>query len=251
MSSYPAGGGGGRAKSRIVIDVDKIAPASKGGARRRGRARKVLGIGALVALGLIVAGVVGGLLWWRSYQKGPEYSLALLVDAARRDDLQGVEQLVDSDRVAEGLAPQVVEKLTGIQLAGANVAAARQQLEALMPQVMPRIREGVRDEVARGVKAASEKIDRRIPVSLLAIGMKRYAEVKAEGDTATVMLSAEGHQMELQMQRNGDRWKLVNVRDDALASAIAARVAPNLAPVKPPDKPAPSKKPTRHGAATQ
>lgn len=250
MSSYP-GGGGGRAKSRIVIDVDKVAAASKGGARRKGRARKVLGVGALVALGLLVAACVGGYVWWRGYQKGPEYSLALLVDAARRDDLQAVDQMVDSDRVADGLAPQVVEKLTGIQLAGQNVAAARQQLEALMPQVMPRIREGVRDEVARGVKAASEKIDKRIPTFLLAVGMKRYAEVKQEGDAASVVLDAQGHQMQVEMQRNGDRWKVVGVKDDALAASIAARVAPNLAPQKPPDKPTQSKKPPRRGAATQ
>ena len=114
MSSHPAGGGGGRPKSRIVIDVDKVAADAKGRTRRGGRARKALGVGALVTLGLLAAAAVGGYLWWRSYQKGPEYSLALLVDAARRDDLRAVDEMVDSDRVADGLAPQVVENLTGV-----------------------------------------------------------------------------------------------------------------------------------------
>ena len=247
MSSFQTGQGGGRAKSRIVIDVDKVRQDAKGGARRGGRARKVIGVGALVALGVVVAAGVGGYLWWRSYQKGPAYSLALLVDAARRDDLQAVDGLVDSDRVADGLAPQVVEKLTGGAVAGLNVGAARPALEAAMPQVMPRIREAVRDEVARGVKAASEKIDKRVPFVLLALGMRRYADVKEEGEAATVALDAEGHTMEVGMQRDGDRWKVVNVKDDAVVSSIAARVAPNILLPKPQEKPTPSK-PSRRSA---
>lgn len=242
--STPSTGRGGR--SRIVIDVDKLRQES-GGRRRAGgagRGRRALTITALVAGGLVVAALAGAYLWWSSYKRSPEYSLALLVDAAQRDDLAAVEQLLDGDAVAQSLAPQVVEKLTGAAPAQGAVAAARPQIEAAMPQLIPRVREGVRDEVARGVKAASEQLGGRVPFFVLALGMKRYTDVRQDSDgTAHVTLTAEGRTMELGMRQEGERWKVASIKDDALVSSIAARVAPALPAPRPAATPTPRPRP--------
>jgi hypothetical protein len=220
----------GRGKSRIVIDVERARAEAQ---QRRGARgpRNKLSVAALVALGLLLVALVGAYAWWRSYQKGPAYSLALLVDAARRDDLQAVESLVDADRVAQGFVPQVIEKLTreGTPLP----PQARAQVTAALPQLLPRVRETVREEIARGVKAAAgEAADTSFV--LLALGIPRAAEIKEEGDAATAAFNREGKQTELSLQRNGDRWKVVTVKDDDLAFGIAQRLAASIPQGPPP-----------------
>jgi len=219
-------------KSRIVIDVEKAR--AKAGAGRRGRrARRSLSIALLVVVGLLVVGLVGAYAWWRSYQKGPAYSLALLVDAARRDDLAGVESLIDGDRVAQAFIPQVIEKLTG---AGAALPPdARQRVTAAMPMLLPRVRETVREEIARGMKAAAAQVG-DTSFTLLALGIPRAAEIKEDGDAATAIFAREGKQTELAMQRSGERWKVVSVKDDELASGIAQRLAASIPPSQPPQQ---------------
>jgi hypothetical protein len=156
------------------------------------------------------------------------------VDAARRDDVQAVESLIDADRVAQGFVPQVIEKLTGAGTALPPEARAR--VTAALPQLLPRVRETVREEIARGMKAAAgEAADTSFIV--LALGIPRVAEVKEEGDAATATFAREGKQTELAMQRSGDRWKVVNVKDDDLASGIAGRLAASIPQGPPPPPP--------------
>lgn len=217
-------------KSRIVIDVEKARAAAHVGRRGR-RVRRPLSIAALVVVGLLLVALVGAYAWWQSYKKGPAYSLALLVDASRRDDVQAVEPLIDSDRIAQGFVPQVIEKLTG---EGAALPPdARARVTNALPQLLPRVRETVREEVARGVKAASAgAADTSFVV--LALGIPRVANIKEEGDAATATFAHEGKQTELLLQRSGDRWKVVGVKDDDLASGIAQRLASSIPQSPPP-----------------
>ncbi len=122
MSQAPPGPKG-RGKSRIVIDVAKVQAEARaargrgrlgfgrrGGGRGAGR-RSRLPVVGLAALALILALLAGGYFWWQGYRRSPPYSLALLIDAAQHDDVRRVEELIDSDRVAEGFVPQVLDKL--------------------------------------------------------------------------------------------------------------------------------------------
>ncbi len=239
MSGTGAGRGG---KSRIVIDVESVRQqhqSRRSRGRGMGRGAKVLSITALVVAGLAALIIAGGFFWWRSYQRTPSYSLALLVDAAQRDDLRAVEELLDADRVAEGFVPQVVGRLTSGG-ANLNAAAVEQQARQIAPQLAPRVRESVRDEVARGVKSFAEKAGGNLPFVLLAAGIGRYADVTEEGDTAKVNFNIEGRApLELLMQRSEERWKIVTIKDESVASSIAARIAPSIAAPAP--APAPQK----------
>jgi hypothetical protein len=240
MTQPPASRG---ARSRIVIDVARAqAEARRKSPRRFGRAGRFLSIGALAAAALVLVLLVVGYAWWQGYKKSPAYSLALLVDAAQRNDVQTVDALVDSDSVAQGFIPQVIDNL-----AGANVAVppqARAQLTAALPQLLPRVRETMRDEIARSVKDFSKNASGRVPFFVSALGMRSLADVKQQGDAASVTVKAGDRPVELSMRRDGERWRVVTVKDERLAGEIAARLASSL----PASTPAQPQNQTRHKA---
>jgi len=229
MSSSQMPAGRGR-KSRIVIDVAQAQAEARSRKRGPGRTKRILMLGALAVAGVLLLILVGGYAWWQSYRKSPAYSVALLLDAAQRDDIQAVESLIDSDRVAQGFVPQVIEKLTGGGAAGSAQISAlpRGVITAALPQLLPRVRETMREEIARGLKGFSESAGGQRPFILLALAVPRVAEIKEEGDAASVAFKAGERQVELMMQRDGERWKVVSVKDDELAAGIAARLASSL-----------------------
>ena len=236
------GGQGGRRqkKSRIVIDVAQAqAEARARGRGRYGRAKRVLTIVVVVALALVVVVAAGAYAWWQSYTKGPAYSLALLLDASRRDDLPTVETLISADQIAQGFIPQVIDKLAagGVQLPP-NVQ--RGQLSAAIPQLIPRVSETMREEIARAMKAVAAEVGENTPTPLLALGISRAAEIREDGDAATATFKSGERAMELSLRRDGERWKVVTVKDDALATDIATRLAASLPP--PPAAPPPRRR---------
>jgi hypothetical protein len=214
-------------KSRIVIDVDRVrAEARAKSARRFGRAGRFMSVTGLVVVGLVLVLLVGSYVWWQGFKKSPPYSLALLVDAAQHDDVQAVESFIDADQIAQGFIPQVIDNLAG---AGSTLPPqARASLTTALPQLLPRVREGVRDEIARGLKNISQNESSRLPFFVKALGVRQAATVAERGDAATVTVKAGERTVELSMRRDGERWKVVTVKDQQLASEIAARLASSL-----------------------
>jgi hypothetical protein len=217
-------------KSRIVIDVDRVraeaAQKRAGRFGRAGRMGRVLGVTGLVVVGLLLVALVGSYAWWQSFKKSPPYSLALLLDAAQRDDVQAVETMIDADQIAQGFVPQVIENLAG---AGSPISPqARASLTAALPALLPRVRETMRDEIARSLKNFSQDDSRSAPFFVKALGVRQAADVEENGDAATVKLGVGDRPVELSMRRDGERWKVVTVKDPQLATDIAARLATSL-----------------------
>jgi hypothetical protein len=230
-------------KSRIVIDVERVRAeaAQKKRAGRLGRAGRALGVTGLVVLGLLLVLLVGSYAWWQSFKKSPPYSLALLLDAAQHDDVQGVETLIDADQIAQGFVPQVVENLAG---AGSQLPPqARATLTATLPALLPRVRETMRDEIARSLKGVGQGDSSQTPFFVKALGVRQMTDVNEREDVADVKLKAGERQVDLSMRRDGERWKVVTVKDPQLASEIAARLAASL----PAAQPQPQNQPRRRG----
>jgi hypothetical protein len=192
-------------------------------------------------LGVVLVAVAGTYAWWRSYKRSPAYSLALLVDAAQHDDAQGVESLIDADQIAQGFVPQVIDNLAG---AGSPLAPqARASLSTALPALLPRVRETMRDEVAREVKGfAKEDAASRVPFFVKALGVRQATSVTERGDAATVTLKASERPVELAMRRDGERWKVVTVKDAQLATEIATRLAASLPVSQQPTPPPPRRR---------
>src|SRR5678816_3172385 len=71
------------------------------------RAWKIAGI---VVLSLLAIAGVSGYLYYRSFKDTPQYSLALLVDAAKRDDKKTIAELVDTDAVVDDFVAQIMDR---------------------------------------------------------------------------------------------------------------------------------------------
>jgi hypothetical protein len=229
--------GGGR-RSRIVIDVARAqGEGRKSKGWRSGPVGRYLSLTALIIIGVVLVLLFSMYAWWRSFERSPAYSLALLVDAAQRDDTQTVDSLINPDKIAEGFIPQVMEKLSG---AGSTIPPqVRPQLNAVLSQQLPRVRETMRDEVARGLKGLRGGDTSSTPFFVKALGVRALADVREQGDTAAVAVKSEGRALDLTMMREGERWRVVTIKDDQLATDIAARLAssiPNAAqqPAPPP-----------------
>jgi hypothetical protein len=234
--------GGGR-RSRIVIDVARAQGEARKGKRwRASRAGRYLSVTALVIIGVVLVLLVATYAWWRGFEKSPAYSLALLVDAAQRDDTQTVESLIDADAISQGFIPQVLDRLAG---QGSQLSPqARAALPNVIPQLIPRVRETMRDEVARNLTELSKDDSGRTPFFVKALGVRGMTDVREQGDAATVAVKREGRALDLTMKREGDRWRVVTIKDDQLATDIAARLATSI----PTNAPAPTQpQPRRKG----
>jgi len=230
--------GGGR-RSRIVVDVSRAqaeAQRKKGGGF--GRVGRYLSVTALVVIGVLLVLLAAGYAWWRSFEKSPAYSLALLVDAAQRDDKQAVESMIDADQIAQGFIQPVLDKLAG---QGSTLTPqARASLPNVIPQLIPRVRETMRDEIARNLKELRGGDTSNTPFVVKALGVRGLTDVREQGDSATVAVKSDARPLDLTMKREGDRWRVVNVKDDRLATDIAARLAtsiPASAPAPTPNQP--------------
>ena len=220
-------------RSRIVIDVDRARAEAraKKGRGFAGRAGRVLGVTGLIVVAVLLVLLVGSYMWYQGFKQSPPYSLALLLDAAQHDDVQAVETLIDADQIAQGFVPQVIDNLagTGSQLP----PQARASLTATLPTLLPRVRETMRDEIASGLKELRGEDTSSTPFFVKALGVRRMTTVVERGDAATVTVKAGQRPVELSMRRDGERWKLVAVKDPQLASDIATRLAASL-PAQPP-----------------
>ncbi len=223
-------------KSRIVVDVERVqAEAREKRARRLGRAGRVLGVTGLVVVAVLLVLLVGSYMWYQGFKKSPPYSLALLLDAAQHDDVGAVETMIDSGQIADGFAPQVIESLTG---PGSSLPPqVRASATAAIPQLLPRVRETMRDEIARSLKGLRQDDSSNMPFFVKALGVRQMADVNERGDAADVKLDAGGRSVELSMRRDGERWKVVTVKDPQLASEIAARLASSLPAGNQPQQP--------------
>lgn len=212
-------------RKRIVINLEKartvahIPPKGSRGA-------KILGIIAVVLIVLILGAVIGGYLWWQSYKTSPAYTLALLVDASQRNDQAAFDEIVDTDKIVDNFIPQVTEKALG-RLGSLLTASKRKEIEALVPTLMPQAKKQVREEVAKRAGEISARVGDK-PFFLIALGVPYVADINEDGDNATAKVKLNDREVELMMQRNGERWKIVGVKDDVMARNIVDKIAKNL-----------------------
>jgi hypothetical protein len=212
-------------RNRIVIELQsakqpsrKVESAYATPSPKRGRLGKILAfIGGLVVLGLLCV-VVGAYFWWSSYKQKPAYTIALVVDAVQRNDMKTFDTLVDTDKVVDNFMPQFTDTTTG-KFASLIPPGFRKQVETLIPQVLPAVKQQVHDQVAQQVKELSERAQGK-PFLLIALGIPWIATVDQKGDNANVVIETKGRVTELTMQRNGELWKIVAVKDDQMTQHI-------------------------------
>jgi hypothetical protein len=180
----------------------------------------------IIVTSLVVVGGVSLLLYYQSLKDTPQYSLALLVDAAKRDDQQTINDLIDINAIAEDFMPQIVTK--AVELYGRGIPETIvQKISVIAEPIMPAIKDRARAQLAKVIRDRTEKYG-NVPFFAMVLGADRYLDVTVTGDTATVRSKSSDNPLELKMRKFGDRWKVVGVHDDELAASIARSIGQQI-----------------------
>ena len=215
-------------RKRIVINLDQ--PVASGGQRYSAkRARRWPKVVAILLV-LIVIGVVGlvvaGFFWWRHYQTTPEYSLALIIDAAQHGDMVEFAKQVDDDAVARNLVSDVSKKASDRYGVALN-ASLQRQIDFMIPSLIPRLKDTIHQEVANEIKEIAAKSEPR-PFIIVAIAVQKLVTINTEGDNARATAQMPNRKIELALQRNGDRWKVTELKDEVLVQRVVDSVMKDL-----------------------
>ena len=218
-------------KKRIVINLDQ--PGASLGAQprssRSGRGRrwpKVLAIlaGLLVLIVLVVAS--GVFFWWRHYQTTPAYSLALIIDAAQRNDMAAFNNQIDNDAVAKNLLASVREKAS-VRYGIALNDALQRRIDGMLPGLLPQLKDRINTEVAKEIKEFSARAESK-PFPLVVLAVSSIAKINTDGDNARAIAAIPDRSIELGLRRDGDRWKVVDFKDDVVIERVVDSVMKDL-----------------------
>jgi hypothetical protein len=213
-------------KPAVVKENASFLPREETPKKKRSRAGKVLGVlGILLVAFLLVAGL-GGYFYWQSVKPTPQYSLALLVDAARRDDNQQIAQLVDTEAVVDSFVPQITDK--AVELYGRNLPPAQiMKVKESAAPLMPAIKQRAKEELPRVIREKTQPFE-SAPWWTIALFASRAVEIRTENDMAYVKSKIPEREIEVTMRRNGDLWKIIAIKDEPLARRIAEKIGQEL-----------------------
>ena len=209
--------------------VSKELPVQLGGyakPARRSRLKKIalIALGSLLAIALVAG--TGFYFYWQSLKTTPQYSLALIVDAAKRNDQATVNRLVDIDAVVDDFVPQITDK--AIELYGRGLPpVVIQQVARVAGPVMPAVKDRAREELPGAIRQKTSEFG-YVPFEAMVLGAERYLDILVTGDDATVKSLVPDQAFEVRMKRHGTEWKIVAVKDDKLATNIAQRVGQEI-----------------------
>ncbi|MFL6375163.1 MAG: hypothetical protein ACJ73D_10895 [Pyrinomonadaceae bacterium] len=185
-----------------------------------------LKITAIAAAALVVLAGGAFLLYYQSLKKTPQYSLALLIDAARRNDKDQFAQLIDTDAVVDDFVDQVMDR--AVDLYGRGVPqVVIDKARGLTGPILPIIKSQAHDRLAAAIKVRTQKFA-NVPFFVMAFAADRYLQIDVNGDIATVHSKIEDRPLDIKMKRNGDRWQVVSVKDDQLATDVARSIGQEL-----------------------
>jgi len=219
-------------RQRIVINLDEPKTAGAKPVRKRRRWPRVLGILALLVLIVLVVAAAGGFFWWRNYQSTPAYSVTLLVDAAQRNDLAEFQKRINDDEIAKNLVASVSQKAG--RYGYAINSSIQQQIDSLMPSLLPRLKQTIHDEVMKEMQVFASNSEPR-PFIFLLVTVPRLVTVTTIDDTANVKAPLSDRTIELTMQRDADRWKVTGFKDDVVVQRIVDSVMKELPAIGPID----------------
>ena len=194
--------------------------------KKRGVFARILGVVAVFIVLILVIGGIGGFFYWQSVKKTPQYSLALLVDAARRDDKEQVAQIVDTESVVNGFLPQITDK--AVELYGRNLPPKTiSKVTQVAAPLMPAIKDRAREELPRLIREKTQPVE-NVPYWMIALGASQAVDIQQNGETAQIKSKMADRPLELTMKRDGDKWKIVAVKDEVLAKRIAETIGQEI-----------------------
>ena len=194
--------------------------------KKKGRLKKILAAVAVLFLAVLLVAAVGAFFYWQHLKTTPQYSLALLVDAARRDDQAEIDRLVDVDAVVDDFIPQITDK--AVELYGRGLApSVINKVAAAVAPYLPAVKQRARAEIPDLIREKTKSFE-KVPFWAIALGAGRVLEISEKGDTATVKSFVGDRPFEVEMKRAGDRWQIVAIKDEEIARRIAEKIGQEI-----------------------
>ena len=193
---------------------------------KRSRAKKfaLWTVGVLAVLA--ISSAITFYFYWQSMKSTPQYSLALIVDAAKRNDQGVVNELVDIDAVVDDFLPQITGK--AVELYGRGMPPDTiQRVAKVAEPVMPAVKERAKAELPEAIRQKTAEFG-NVPFAAMVLGAQQYLDIRTVDEYATVRSRLPEHDFEVRMKREGDRWEIVGVTDKKLATTIAQRVGQDI-----------------------
>ena len=217
-------------RNRIVIDLDarEGRPPNAGrtpGARRRRWPRVLAILAGLVVFGFVIL-LIAGFLFWRHYQSTPTYTLTLMVDAAQRNNVEELQKQIDDEEIAKNMVASVSEKAAG-RYGLALSSSIQQQIDTVVPSLLPRMKQTIHDEVAKEIKEFAAASEPRSFIILL-FTVPSLVKVTTEGDIAKATAAISNRTIELTMKRDAERWKVTEFKDDVVVQRVVDSVMKEL-----------------------
>jgi len=215
-------------RQRIVINLDgpgtEATQRSKTSGNKQRRWPRVLGILALLVVLFVVVAAVGGYFLVRRYQSSPTYALALMFDAAQRNDAAEFQKRVNDEEIAKNMTATLSQKAAA-RYGGSLNSSVQQKIDSTMQSLLPRVKQTVHDEFLSAMKAASP--EQRSFISIVG-AVQQLMTVTTNGDSAKATGKMAGRDIELGMRRDADGWKVIDVKDELLVQRVVDSVMKEL-----------------------
>jgi hypothetical protein len=217
-------------RQRIVINLDGPAGEATQRTRTSGNKRRrwprVLAFLALLLLVFVALAAVGGFLLWRRYQSSPSYALALILDAAQRNDVAEFEKRIADEEIAKNMTAAVSQKAAARYGYALN-SSIQQKIDGAMPSLLPRVKQSVHDEFLNAMKAFAAAPEQRSFISIIGV-VQSLMTVTTNGNDAKATGKMAGRNIELGMRRDADGWKVIDVKDDVIVQRVVDSVMKEL-----------------------
>jgi len=207
-------------RNRIVIDLNQPPPPGsrwRRGKKRSGRVGRILALIGIFLLLVVVAIAAGGYFWWQHFKGQPAYTLALVVDAAQRNDKDELNRLLDMDKIAASFVSDVRITLTGSAILN-NVAPA--QVDQMTANLTPKLKESLQEVLPPEIQRVTERAKGK-PFVFVAVTAPYFANIKKNGASAAVDFKFKDEQIQLTMDQTEQAWRITAIKDNRLTNIIA------------------------------
>jgi hypothetical protein len=217
-------------RQKIVINLEEPANEARQRTRRSGNKRRrwprVLAILALLVLVVVVVAAVGGFLLWRRYQSSPTYAVALILDAAQRNDVAEFQKHINDEEIAKNMTATVSQKAAARYGYALN-SSIQQQIDSAMPSLLPSVKQAVQNELLNAMAAVVAAPEKRSFISILS-AVQSLMTITTDGNSAKATGKFGGRNVELTMRRDTDGWKVIDVKDDVIVQRVVDSVMKEL-----------------------
>jgi hypothetical protein len=152
--------------------------------------------------------------------------LALIIDAAQRDDMETFKKQIDDDAIARNLIAEVSQQAATRYGIALN-EGLQKQIDAVIPTLLPKLKATIEEEVAKEIKEFASKSEPK-PFILVALAVPSLVTITTEGDNAKAVAPMPNRTIELGLQRDGDLWKVTQFKDEVLLQRVVDNVMKDL-----------------------